>query len=665
MLFSSCEEAKGNKEEELQLSRKNYPNVLNLKGVPTDAHTNNVWAFSDQGAWHAFSLPEEKDKANYGSFIGPYLLRQELSNWIGKSLLQLSLFDVETQKEIYLKDAKLISNTFYPGLLKQELEVEDLKVDLQLIFVDGRSALTKAVVTNLSSTKKVLQLGWKGTVFEDQNTIEREANGLSVKIAKEENVGITFSFEGEHITTEGERSYKYLSRQQELRAQTNWTESALIYYTFSPEERKKVLADTQQYFMDTENYFVQNENRWNTYVAKLFQKNLQKETLLSVEKYDRLAVKALVTLMHNWRSEAGGVYHQGIVPSYAAKYFQGLWAWDSWKHAVAIAPFEPELAKDQIRAMFDYQDEEGMIVDCFYRDEEIEKPNWRNTKAPLSAWAVEQVYLETADIDFVREMYPKLVKYHNWWYENRDHDQNGLCEYGSTDGTRIAAAWESGMDNAVRFDHAKIVTNKNGAYSLNQESVDLNAYLFAEKQQLSFLASELGLVDEAKDFKRGASKVATDVKNMMFDQEDGFFYDIQLEDKSKVKVQGPEGWTALWTQLAEKEQAEKVKEIMLDSARFYTSLPFPTLSAAHKDFNPQRGYWRGPVWLDQAYFAIDGLAKYGYVQEAKEAAQKLVDNAEGLADTSVPIHENYHPLSNKGLNAPHFSWSAAHILMLF
>lgn len=105
--------------------------------------------------------------------------------------------------------------------------------------------------------------------------------------------------------------------------------------------------------------------------------------------------------------------------------------------------------------MFDYMDEYGMVADCVYTDKK--ENNWRDTKPPLAAWAVWKVYEQTKDAAFVKEMYPKLVKYHQWWYENRDHDKNRLCEYGSTDGTRIAAAWESGMDNAVRFDEAVLM----------------------------------------------------------------------------------------------------------------------------------------------------------------------------------------------------------------
>ena len=85
-------------------------------------------------------------------------------------------------------------------------------------------------------------------------------------------------------------------------------------------------------------------------------------------EYDRIAVKAVVTLISNWRTHRGGLLHEGIVPSHAAYYFVGFWAWDTWRFSAALAKFDPELAKDNIRAMFDYQQPDGMIIDCIYTD---------------------------------------------------------------------------------------------------------------------------------------------------------------------------------------------------------------------------------------------------------------------------------------------------------
>tara|TARA_X000000368_G_C22505841_1_gene482678 strand:+ start:222 stop:413 length:192 start_codon:yes stop_codon:yes gene_type:complete len=37
---------------------------------------------------------------------------------------------------------------------------------------------------------------------------------------------------------------------------------------------------------------------------------------------------------------------------------------------------------------------------------------------------------------------------------------------------------------------------------------------------------------------------------------------------------------------------------------------------------------------------------------------------EGLNKEGISIRENYHPLTGKRLNAEHFSWSAAHLILL-
>ncbi|WP_318348342.1 hypothetical protein [Aquipluma nitroreducens] len=49
--------------------------------------------------------------------------------------------------------------------------------------------------------------------------------------------------------------------------------------------------------------------------------------------------------------------------------------------------------------------------------------------------------------------------------------------------------------------------------------------------------------------------------------------------------------------------------------------------------------------------------------ESKLLKRKLLEHAAGLLSDGV-IRENYHPLTGEGLNAIHFSWSAAHLLLL-
>ncbi|HON42649.1 MAG TPA: hypothetical protein PLM74_05885, partial [Bacillota bacterium] len=99
-----------------------------------------------------------------------------------------------------------------------------------------------------------------------------------------------------------------------------------------------------------------------------------------------------------------------------------------------------------------------------------------------------------------------------------------------------------------------------------------------------------------------------------------------------------------------------------DPRMFNTVMPFPTVSADSPRDSPEK-YWRGPVWLDQAYFAVEGLARYGFVDDARHMARRLLHAAEGLAGNG-PIRENYNPETGAGLNAANFSWSAACFYLL-
>jgi putative isomerase len=654
-IFSSCK-----KEENKKELQKQYPDVLAIAGIPQEAYDLAAFGFSDMGAWHAYSLPP-KDSVKYnGAFIGPMIMKMH-GQWPSKALSQLSIIDEDTNKEIDLSKAKRECN-YFPGLLEQKLIIGDLHISMKLIFVSSRTSLISTEIINNGDKNISLNMGYKGELLNPKARFENQNKNIIVRLDKgEEFLSLKNNISSAKLSfSEDKRSYTikdtktFTLKKGEKKVFTN-THS----YCFSKDELSKEASIIKASLTESSFELTLNTKRWNSYLTKAL-KNENNNILLKDSLNRNLKVKTIETLMSNWRSPAGDLLHNGVFPSAAYHGFYGFWSWDSWKQAVAICKFFPELAKNNILSMFDYQDDMGMIADCIYYDKT--ENNWRDTKAPLAAWAVWKVYEASKDADFVKEMYPKLVKYHNWWYKYRDHNQNGLCEYGSTDGSLIAAKWESGMDNAVRFDESKMLKNNDKSWSMNQESVDLNAYLYAEKIYLSKMAKLLS--KDSEQFKKDAEILKTKVASLFWDKKTGFFYDRDIETGNLIlKQQGTEGWIPLWANIANKEQANKVRDVMYDSARFNTLMPLPTLSASNKKFNPLKGYWRGPVWLDQAYFGIKALENYGFKKEAGILTYKLLNNGEGLRSNKA-IHENYHPITGKGLNAEHFSWSAAHLYLL-
>ena len=219
------------------------------------------------------------------------------------------------------------------------------------------------------------------------------------------------------------------------------------------------------------------------------------------------------------------------------------------------------------------------------------------------------------------------------------------------------------MDNGVRFDDATMLKNKDYAWSMNQENICLNSFLYAEKNILAEMAEILGKNELATQLKSEAEKIKTHVQTKMYDPETGFFYDTRLGTGDFIKVMGAECWLPLWAGIATPEQAKSVMEKMMDETKFNSTLPLGTLDTSHPALRPTRGYWRGPVWVDQVYFGITGLRKYGYDKQADFLLKKFIDNAQGLT-TDGAINENYNPLTGEALCSPNFGWSSACIIKM-
>ncbi len=584
--------------------------------------------FSDMGAWFGIGFPDENELG-----IGkPLILSDSNGYFLPEPLI---IFSVDTDDHAVHFD---IENYSLPGSMYQRGISDDLDIALETIYRDHQTVLIKYQIYNPTVNVVHFRVNWE---LADFNPV---IHNLSVHYDLG-NAQMEVDFNKIHQISEN-----IASRDEILNAHDSLTGYIAVRHRFNAEK-----YNIDNPFIDADNQFLKNNKRWEKYLQSFQNLHMQEQIL---------AAKCIQTLITNWRHPVGELKHAGLFPSYAYRGFHGFWAWDSWKHAVALAGIEPELAKDQIKAMFDIQNKDGMIPDCIFRDTLIEKNNWRNTKPPLSAWAVNEVFKSTFDTAFIIEMLPALIKYHEWWYVQRDHDQNGLCEFGSTDGTKVAAAWESGMDNAVRFDSAEMIFINPNAWSLNQESVDLNSYLYAEKRYLIELAKITGQLDLADKFEKQLQSLQHKIQEVFYNKEHAYFFDKRTTDQSHITVIGPEAWITLWAEVASEEQAKGVVAKIMDSDHFNSYLPFPTLSVSHPEFDPEKGYWRGPVWIDQAYFALEGMKNYGYEKEYEQLKEKLLIHAEGLLERQTPIHENYDPRNGMALNAPHFSWSAAHFLLL-
>jgi putative isomerase len=604
------------------ISRDAFADLIDHRGVPTATEDWDTVPFSDQGAWFGFGLPTMSGQPGVG-FTGPFLMTS--GRWISPQLVRLEI-----------PGAELVQARALPGLLETVWRAGEVTIEQQLWFDSSLVAMIRTEMLNSGA----VPWAWNG---------DRVVEAFDPTVVLEDVDGdrLIMGPEGERL-----RVLSDVFPGEEVRVEPGGSATSLIAVSMTPpgdpEPKLRVSA------ADAEASLTRNAARWEAYL----------DSTAVVGPPDQpastIAVKAVETLINNWRRPAGRFEHGGLFPSSNVWYFNGFWAWDSWKHAAALARFAPEIAADQLRLMAAQQNDDGMIADVVYLDPA--EDNWRNTKPPLLGWALGEVFEATGDLDLVRELYPRLVRYHEFWYRYRDHDGDGLCEYGSTDGTIEAARWESGMDNAVRFDSTEMLPNGPAAWSMDQESVDLNSFLYRDKLALRDLAAVLERTDDARHWDAEAEHLRELIRSTMYDETTGWFYDTAIDTGEFVAVRGPEGWIPLWAEVATDEQAARVRETMLDPAVFRTHVPFPTVAADHPEFSD--GYWRGLVWLDQVWFAIEGLRAYGHSGDAEALTAQLLANLEGASAPGEPLYENYDPLTGEGRNVRHFSWTAGHLLLL-
>ena len=747
-------------------------NVINRTGAPGYMHDydyddhQRFNPFFDLGAWHGHLLPD--GPATMGGFPGVALLTEEYINFMATNFDRLTVYQNGKKVDFTLEAYSL------PGALVQKLSSTAVQVEMTLRFASSHTSLLETKIT--SNTP--LDLVWDGELLEkleakegkplSDKTIDGEYPDYQRKIiATRDGLKVTFGKVRStwDLLTSGESEYqvhKSLAMNttvddHRFTSKAHINGSTTLYTTYShlltAQEVSKEQAQIRDILARPSSYMLASQQRWESYLKK----GLNNPD--ATPEQTRVAVKAIETLNGNWRSPGGAVNYNTVTPSVTGRWFSGnqTWPWDTWKQAFAMAHFNPDIAKENIRAVFSWQvkpgdpvrpQDAGFIPDLIAWNLSPERGgdggNWneRNTKPSLAAWSVMEVYNVTKDKSWLEEMYPKLVAYHDWWLRNRDHNGNGVPEYGATRDkahntasgemlftvkkgdkeetlsglqnyaavtrngqydsleipAQVAASWESGRDDAavfgfidkeqldkyvanggkrsdwvVKFAENRSHDGKLLGYSLLQESVDQASYMVSDNHYLAEMATLLGKTQEAKRYQTLATKLTDYINTCMFDANTQYFYDVRIEDKPLAngcagkpiveRGKGPEGWSPLFNGAATQSHADAVVKVMLDPKEFNTFVPLGTAALTNPAFGPDI-YWRGRVWVDQFWFGLKGMARYGYRDEALKMADTFFNHAKGLT-ADGPIQENYNPLTGAQQGAPNFSWSAAHLYMLY
>lgn len=225
----------------------------------------------------------------------------------------------------------------------------------------------------------------------------------------------------------------------------------------------------------------------------------------------------------------------------------------------------------------------------------------------------------------------------------------------------------SGMDNTPRGREA-------GGYDKIMW-IDAIAQQALSALYISRLAETYGDKTESKIWSKRYSELKQIINSRYWDEEDGFYYDIEISTGKPCKIKTP---ASFWTMLAEipnKKQAARMVKYLQSEEYLGGKYPWVSLAREDKEYNHTTGdYWKGGIWLPMVYMGTKALERYGYYELADELAERVIQQQLRTFYSVTPhtIWECYSPSADApsteyGRRArPDFcGWSALGPISLF
>jgi alpha,alpha-trehalase len=191
----------------------------------------------------------------------------------------------------------------------------------------------------------------------------------------------------------------------------------------------------------------------------------------------------------------------------------------------------------------------------------------------------------------------------------------GLSRFYDINHLSDLAEAESGWDHTIRFSRK----------CLEYLPVDLNALLYKYEKDFEYVAELLGDKEEAKIWEKAAKHRAKTMKDLMWSDLKGMYYDYRYTKESRGNVESLAAFFPMWAGMADEKQAARLVNSL---RRFERKGGLTTTDAQPLGKlvpGPIPAQWAYPNgWAPLHYITIKGLENYGYHKEAQRIALKWI-----------------------------------------
>jgi len=281
------------------------------------------------------------------------------------------------------------------------------------------------------------------------------------------------------------------------------------------------------------------------------------------------------------------------------------------------------------------------------------------SQPPFFTSMVLEVFNKTKDKKWLQDMAKIAEKeLRNYWMDSKKiHNvSKGLSRYCDHWHTHLTSEHESGWDMTSRFYER----------CMDFLPIDLNCLLYKYEIDFSLIYKKLDNKIKSKKYSNNSKKRKEVINKLMWNQEKGFYFDYDYQNKKQSDFFSLAGFYTLWSGLATKNQAKKLKENL--SIFEYNGGLANTQKEGLSETFKQWDYPNG--WPNQQWIVIKGLLNYGFKEEAKRLAKKWIDMNKKVYEKTGTFWEKYNVLTvDRGKDGRYptqkeFGWTGAIFIKL-
>jgi glycogen debranching enzyme len=333
-----------------------------------------------------------------------------------------------------------------------------------------------------------------------------------------------------------------------------------------------------------------------------------------------------------------------VMPAAGLPWFMTLFGRDTLIAALQSLSVGPELARgalhvlgeSQGKVVYNFRDEEPGRILHEIRNGELtvlgEKPHspYYGTSDATPLWLIlmERYWRYTMDNEFVCDRWERVLAALNWIDKYGDRDGDGYVEYATKSSQGLGnQCWKDSWDG-IQF-------SDGGIPYLPIATAEIQGYVYDAKRRVAHMARKLiGDVALADRLDREAQALQRRFNRDFWSDERGGYYIIGLDgDKQPIDSMTSNMGHLLWSGIVPEDRARTIAAHLM-SEQMFSGWGVRTLSTADRGYNPI-GYHCGTIWPHDNAIIADGLARYGFRDEANRIALAQFEAA-AFSDYRLP-----------------------------